>query len=781
MASAPGFPDRRADLFGRELDIEHLIARAKTNGLTAVVGRPQMGKTWVFIETARRLVEDQRCIVGYHEAKAAEHSHLLYTVRDLYTRWLADSNLRAQARSLWKRHKGDLVTTVGQAAGYLFGKLNEPEALGNVVRDAFDKLAEAQRDLRSGGLTLAPLPYDQARDLVRLVAMVSGRRVVLVLDAWEQSISVGPEHRTLESALDHAEEWPDSHLFLGIREPHLDRDAGNDAYRAARDLEDRSPAAEVYALPPMHLDEDEERRRMLGHVRVELPAAQRLAPEDLLNLVDGFPGVVSRWLHPAKREKLNDRAALEQAAADAQDYRYREFERLWPNLSPQERVFAARLAFLHRLDESTWPSLKEVLVVGLDGFAWHPLVGKGVLANDTYPSYGHDTRHAAARRWVERNTKALIRDEGKIVVQGLAGRIVRADEIARPYAEALVFASPVAEALDMPPASRCLTWAAASLFGLTEPLLSPAFDTAWRAAITQDPSVAALISLALNNRGVTKGQLGDSAGEMADYTAVIEMPNAPPDQITQALNNRGVRKGQLGDSAGAMADFTAVIEMPNAPPDQIADALYNRGVTKGQFGNSAGEMADYTAVIEMPNALTHQIAQALNNRGITKGELGDSAGEMADFTTVIEMPNAPPDQITKALNNRGVRKGQLGDSAGEMADYTAVIEMPNAPPDQIAKALNNRGITKGQLGDSAGAMADFTAVIEMPNAPPDHIAQALNNRGVTKGQLGDSAGAMEDLVAAQEAFEKRGDGTGTESVRRAIEWLRERPPGDPKA
>lgn len=44
---------------------------------------------------------------------------------------------------------------------------------------------------------------------------------------------------------------------------------------------------------------------------------------------------------------------------------------------------------------------------------------------------------------------------------------------------------------------------------------------------------------------------------MADYTAVIEMPNAPPEQVANALNNRGVTKAQLGDSAGSVQDLVA--------------------------------------------------------------------------------------------------------------------------------------------------------------------------------------------------------------------------------
>jgi len=38
----------------------------------------------------------------------------------------------------------------------------------------------------------------------------------------------------------------------------------------------------------------------------------------------------------------------------------------------------------------------------------------------------------------------------------------------------------------------------------------------------------------------------------------------------KALNNRGVTHGQLGDSARAIADYTAVVEMPDAPAEDKA-------------------------------------------------------------------------------------------------------------------------------------------------------------------------------------------------------------------
>ena len=40
-------------MFGRKPNLDHLFARSKQTGLTAIVGRPKMGKTWLLQEFAR--------------------------------------------------------------------------------------------------------------------------------------------------------------------------------------------------------------------------------------------------------------------------------------------------------------------------------------------------------------------------------------------------------------------------------------------------------------------------------------------------------------------------------------------------------------------------------------------------------------------------------------------------------------------------------------------------------------------------------------------------------
>ncbi|MFT5405313.1 MAG: DNA polymerase III delta prime subunit, partial [Verrucomicrobiales bacterium] len=65
---------------------------------------------------------------------------------------------------------------------------------------------------------------------------------------------------------------------------------------------------------------------------------------------------------------------------------------------------------------------------------------------------------------------------------------------------------------------------------------------------------------------------GDVDKEIADYSAVIELHDAPPELVAIALSYRGVTYGEQGDVDKAIADYSAVIELDDAPPEQVAIA-----------------------------------------------------------------------------------------------------------------------------------------------------------------------------------------------------------------
>jgi hypothetical protein len=53
-------------------------------------------------------------------------------------------------------------------------------------------------------------------------------------------------------------------------------------------------------------------------------------------------------------------------------------------------------------------------------------------------------------------------------------------------------------------------------------------------------------------RDAPKGNPDDRLSAIADYTAAIELPGAPAEQVVKALVNRGVTKAQQGDKRGAI-------------------------------------------------------------------------------------------------------------------------------------------------------------------------------------------------------------------------------------
>ncbi len=267
---------------------------------------------------------------------------------------------------------------------------------------------------------------------------------------------------------------------------------------------------------------------------------------------------------------------------------------------------------------------------------------------------------------------------------------------------------------------------------------------------------------ALCNRGSVYGKLDppDREGQIADYTALIKMADAPPDQRAKALNNRGITYGQLkpADRKRQFADYATVIDMPDAPAAHRANALYNCAVAYGELEppDREEQIVNYTALIKMADAPADKRARASYDRGNIYGQLDppEREREMADFTAVIDMAGAPVDLRAKALFNRGVNYGKLNppDRERQIADFTAVIDMADAPAAARARAFVNRGVTYGKLNppDRESQIADYTAVIKMADAPAEPRARALYNRALRYLQLGDIERARVDLVATLE-------------------------------
>ena len=783
------FNDRRGQLFGREAEVRTLLERAEFRGVTTISAPPLMGKTWVLSELARRLTESEKYLVGYHESKGQESSHLLHAVSDLYARWLTHSSMREQALSLWERHKGNLVPRIGVMIGSLFENISAiapAKVVAKLVHTAFDTLTDAQKDLLSGGVELSPLAYDQAVSLATLVADISNLRIVFILDAWELSPSKLAEFATIQAFLRHLDQWPHTHIYLAVRNPDIrSAQSSEEAFRLASELCGISAAASVHELSHMDLDTDGEGSRLVEYLRNLVPAVSNVSEQDILDLVAGYPGVVDFWTTDPARSTMLNYQDLRKQAVNAHKTQYTELDRLLIGLGVQECEFAALLALFPRLSAERWSAYRRFLVNKKWKSSFHALVNGQVLIDANHPTYGHDTRHEAARQWFLLNRKPLMRRLAVELVESMVSRVTGLDANSHRICEALGALATTARDINLDAELRALIVAAQLIRGDPAGTVGPELDDAYVEAAALNSAAVGLIGRALVNRGVRKGIAGDRAGAKADFAAAMTLRNAPADVIATARFNIAVLRQEEGDIEGAAAEYIKVIRSRNAPVRAVAGALINRATAKWKSDDIKSAIAGYTAAIRLPGApqdcvelalkglilaakddenwkrviaaCTDLIERsddwemlefALDQRAFARNSVGDWKGATRDCTELLESSNTSLKCKGAALLNRAAARSTGGDGVGAIEDLTALVNLDGAAPLDVVIALLNRGLERAEMGAMEDAFGDFAEVFRHPAATAEHKMRALANQATSKWHGGDVEGAFADYGEA---------------------------------
>ena len=130
-----------------------------------------------------------------------------------------------------------------------------------------------------------------------------------------------------------------------------------------------------------------------------------------------------------------------------------------------------------------------------------------------------------------------------------------------------------------------------------------------------------------HNRGVSKGNLQDYAGAVADYSRAIEL--MPTSALTYF--NRGGAKANLQDYGGAIVDFDRAIEFN----PHYAFAYFNRGIAKANLQDNTGAISDYDRFIELEPGF----ARSYRQRAFSKEKLGDMTGAATDRDRAAQMLN----------------------------------------------------------------------------------------------------------------------------------------------
>jgi len=219
--------------------------------------------------------------------------------------------------------------------------------------------------------------------------------------------------------------WPDCHILLGAQ-------VGTDAADLLHDLKAEYPGgACVYTLGEMDLAAETERRRLVSflHAQPQLRALENVDDVRVLKLVGGYPRVISRWTAEDARDTATTFDGLARLAKDANEFRYRDLEKLLIDLDGDRRKLAARIALVPLVENAdAWRVLRPIILANLDPNALDDLKLTNVLDNEAgSPKFGHPTRRDAARAFLYARRWEAVRTEAESLILALARSVTAID------------------------------------------------------------------------------------------------------------------------------------------------------------------------------------------------------------------------------------------------------------------------------------------------------------------------------------------------------------------
>lgn len=166
------------------------------------------------------------------------------------------------------------------------------------------------------------------------------------------------------------------------------------------------------------------------------------------------------------------------------------------------------------------------------------------------------------------------------------------------------------------------------------------------------PVLAADDETAYYNRAITRYELGDKQGAIADYSEVVRIN--PNHDI--AYNNRALVRDELKNREGAIVDLNRSI-LSN-PRNCIA--YCNRGVIRLRSGDMMSAIEDFSYAIQVDPDCTNAFAQ----RGLARLRLGNVSGAIDDFTAMVRINSQNP----VGYFHRGLALSKAGDKTKAIRD-----------------------------------------------------------------------------------------------------------------
>ena len=249
-------------------------------------------------------------------------------------------------------------------------------------------------------------------------------------------------------------------------------------------------------------------------------------------------------------------------------------------------------------------------------------------------------------------------------------------------------------------------------------------------------------ALCYNNRATYYGnELHDHEAALKDFNKAVEINP----KYMVAIANRGVTRGSLGQKEEAIADLQRALAInPNSPnPDfilRIADLRY-------VLNDFTGSIADYNRL----QAMDRLYPRIYSKRAGSEAMLGQAEEAIRDADKAVQID--PKDE--EAYNSRGLANRLLGKLDDAVNDFGLAIYIK----DDYSRPYNNRGAVYLAKGQPERAIEDFSKAIELDS----HYADPYSNRGVAEQKLDRNEAALKDLDTAlrlnpnfADAYQNRG-------------------------
>lgn len=671
---------RQRLLIGRADDVARLASLAERHLITVVIGAPRMGKTWLAEEVCS-VLSGSDLLVGYHEARG--FGGLVRAVHDLYLRWLSDASATEQLKVLLARQES--------GTAFLSGLLEGSAGIANSA--GLDLVAQLFKGLRSAAtsernpLGLEVCGGELALRLATVCSEVSGRRCLVVLDAWECSSELRAEAMQLcWLASRAAEAHPGLHLVVIAQE-------GGEAAELARNL-GRLPSVAVYQLPEFRPTLPE-LTSALAPLRHEQRLPSGLTDEELWESLGGYPGVLERWKHLPAGASPSD---VKRASLDAKRDRYRELDVLCTESLAADLVrFGTRLALFPRFHLEGWERFRSVLEAGLGNdvamrFCESPLFDASFhLENEPgarYPHYGHEARHMAAIATLLSSSKRrlLVREEARFLAIALGE--LAADGLKLEHREAMVPLAHIGRLNVLTePALRTIALGTQVLLGPSESGL----DLARLADIPE--SFPRLLPLAS-----AISCLACLAGIAAPIEVFAGLASRLPvdEQLRLALTQAMLLAddGEQRESRTVMATALAL----DGGAAHLRSALRTRLGGLMVQANEAEAAVGELALDWPPASAPKQQSQRLLVRALALGASGDTSGEREALHSVLVLPGAAPEHVRQAVFALATFPRQNVEGTAVQTDRLRALA-EDAEADLLTRALASHWLARASLAE----------------------------------------------------------------------------------